>query len=185
MSERQGHGFSYEEYIKGKYGIESGGNYTAEWDGYLDGKPVSIKTKKKGGAVEMSDFFRNANKEEDFYLIVGFWEGEKTNIVEEYVLYINKNFWVSQFDIGLVELFRGVFDGITNSYEDDAKWKLRITEYKERWKETESIINVHFKRDHKTQKRVQCSIKNKEFYTILVRYYSVDINLNIENYMLT
>ena len=33
--------------------------------------------------IDLGDIFRNANKKENFTLIVGFWEGSKTNIVEE------------------------------------------------------------------------------------------------------
>lgn len=31
--------------------------------------------RKNGSAIEMADYFRNSQNIEDFYLIVGFWEG--------------------------------------------------------------------------------------------------------------
>lgn len=182
MSERQSHGFSYEKTVIEKYGMEGSVGYTTEWDARYKGIPVSIKTKKIGQSVEMADFFRNSNKTEDFILVVGFWGDEKGVIVEEHFLYINKNYWMSQFDPLLVESFRNIFDGVTNSYEDDDKWKKRREDATKLWEEKGSIIKVNFKRDHKKQKRVQCSIKNKEFYDILVRYYTVELEeeLNTE-----
>lgn len=175
MGERQKHGFKFEENIINKYGMVGNTLYTSQWDAYYKEIPVSIKTKKLGGAIEMADFFRNAEVDEDFILVVGFWEGNKDNIVEEHTVYINKNYWKSQFNEELVEDFRGIFDGITNSYDDDVKWKKRMNSAKELWKNTKSDINVNFKRDHKKQKRVQCSIKNSMFYEVYTKYYSVEL----------
>lgn len=180
LKERQIHGFNFERDIKNKYNIEDySESYTSKWDGIYKGIPVSIKTKKRGCAIEMADFFRMSTIETQFILIVGFWEDNKDEIVEEHVLLINKDFWIKQFDINLVEEFKNIFDGISNSKDDDALWKIRREEATNKWKSTGSIINVHFKRDHKKQKRVQCSIKNKEFYNILVKYYSIDLTKDL------
>lgn len=46
MSERQIHGFAFEEEIIKKYNITKSNNYTDKWDGYLNGIPVSIKCEK-------------------------------------------------------------------------------------------------------------------------------------------
>ena len=74
----------YEDFIKNKLNIQpcEDGHYTYKWDGMLNGYPVSIKTEKLGSDIEMASFSRNAYNTEDFYLIVGFWDKEKTNIVE-------------------------------------------------------------------------------------------------------
>lgn len=180
MKERQLHGFKFEEYIKNKYPIEDySESYTSKWDGVYKGIPVSIKTKKIGGAIEMADFFRMSSIGTQFILIVGFWEGNKDEIVEEHTLLINKGFWINQFDFGLVEEFKSIFEGISNRKEDDALWKIRREDAVNKWKDKESIINVHFKRDHKRQKRVQCSIKNKEFYNVLVKHYTIDLTKDL------
>ena len=60
----------------------------SKWDGEFNGLPISIKTEKFGSDVEMADFFRNQQVNEDFYLLVGFWKDQKDNIVEEHLLKI-------------------------------------------------------------------------------------------------
>ena len=47
--------------------------------------------------------------------------------------------------------------------------------YKNIWDKKDTIININFKRDHKNQKRIQCSIKNEAVYNILDRFYSTNI----------
>lgn len=176
-SERQGHGFVFEEYVESKYGVNrNDAQYTAKWDGSLNGIPVSIKTAKIGTDVEMADFRRNAENTEDFYLFVGFWEGEKTNIVDEHVLLIRGEEWHELFPTHFVQDFAEMLDNITNSHEDDAKWRDMIAEQKERWQEeTQNLIRPRFKRDHKSQKRVQCAINNGDFFNYFVPKYEKEI----------
>ena len=64
---------------------------------------------------------------------------------------------------------------ITNSSIDDEKWKKGISIYKKLWgKETPNLVRLRFKRDHKTQKRMQCAINNKIFYDYFLKHYGVD-----------
>ena len=66
---------------------------------------------------------------------------------------------------------------ITNDREDDEKWKEMIKTQKIRWqKETKNLIRPRFKRDHKSQKRVQCAINNKDFYNYFIPTYGVELN---------
>ena len=74
--------------------------------------------------------------------------------------------WKSQFDENIVNQFKNIFDGISNSKEDDQKWKSRMKDFKDLWNSQETIIQVHPKRDHKKQKRVQCSVKKKKWEEI-------------------
>ena len=69
--ERQNHGFKFEKSIMADYNIVPSTDYTAKWDGFLDGVPVSIKVERYGSDIELADFRRNATNTEDFYLIVG------------------------------------------------------------------------------------------------------------------
>jgi len=173
-TERQGHGLKYEESVINRFNIRKANNYTDEWDGYLNEIPVSIKCIKNGTDVELSDFKRNALKDEDFYLIVGFWEGEKTNIVKEYILLINGKEWHELFPAHFITDFEEMLKNITNDRSDDLKWKEMITEQRKRWKEeTNNLVRPRFKRDHKRQKRIQCAINNKDFYSYFVPRYGV------------
>lgn len=52
---------------------------------------------------------------------------------------------------------------ITNLKEDDDKWKLYCKKYKTLWENRPRDCSIHFKRDHKKQKRIQCGINNRCF----------------------
>lgn len=175
--ERQAHGFNFEKEIIKFWNMKKTG-YRDEWDAFYKDIPVSIKYRKLGHNVEMSDIFRNANKKENFLLIVGFWKNNKgkKELVEIHYLYINKNYWNKNFNKNTLNKIKNVFDGISNSYSDDKLWKERLKEYNNIWNKDNTIIQTHFKRDHKKQKRIQCSIKIKDFYEILVPHYTVDLN---------
>lgn len=175
--ERQSHGFNFEQTMAEKYNIFLSTNYTDKWDGMLQNTPVSIKTAKYGSDIEMADIFRQMNITEDFYLIVGFWEGEKTNIIEQYILKINGKEYSALFSQSFVSRFRELLENITNDKSDDVKWKAQISQLRKDWKkETSNLIRPRFKRDHKSQKRIQCAINNKDFYNYFLVKYEVNDN---------
>lgn len=91
--ERQAHGFIYENKKIYEYNLKKYEGYTMPFDAYDNNYNYQIKTIKKGSSIDLGDYFRNAKKNEDFYLIIGFWEKEKTNIVEEHLLYIPADIW--------------------------------------------------------------------------------------------
>lgn len=173
-TERQAHGFVFEEYVEKEFGVNrSGKTYTDSWDGELNGKPVSIKTAKLGSDVELADFRRNALNTQDFYLIVGFWEGSKTNIVKVEKLLINGSEWHTLFPQHFIADFAALLASVTNDKSDDAKWRSLITAQRKQWQaETGNLIRPRFKRDHKTQKRIQCAINYKDFYNYFVPKYN-------------
>ena len=173
-TERQQHGFLYEQDVMRRFNIIPSTEYTSEWDGFLNDIPVSIKVEKFGSDIELADYFRNSKKTTNFYLIVGFWEGEKSNIIEEHTLYINGQEWHELFNDEFTYKFRDLLDNITNSYKDDTKWKNSITALRKEWKDkTNNLIRPRFKRDHKSQKRIQCAINNKDFYTYFIPKYEI------------
>ena len=55
MSERQKHGFNFEQYVKEKYQITLSNEYTSKWDGVLNTIPVSIKLEQYGSDIELAD----------------------------------------------------------------------------------------------------------------------------------
>lgn len=175
--ERQNHGFKFEKSIMEDYNIIPSIDYTAKWDGFLDGVPVSIKVEQYGSDIELADFRRNATNTEDFYLIVGFWEGQKDNIVDIQVLYISGDEWHELFPSHFIEDFQSLLDNITNSHDDDEKWKTITRQARKNWQnETSNLVRPRFKRDHKTQKRIQCAINNGDFYKYFVPKYGVDLD---------
>lgn len=177
-AERQGHGFLFEDFIKNKLNIQpcENGHYTYKWDGMLNGYPVSIKTEKLGSDIEMASFSRNAYNTEDFYLIVGFWDKEKTNIVEIKILFISGQEWHTLFDLNIVQECQDLLNSVTNDKSDDEKWKNGRLALTKKWKDnTPNLIRPRFKRDHKNQKRMQCAINNKDFYTYFIPKYGMEL----------
>ena len=176
-TERQSHGFIYEEKIIQKFNLKKEENYTASWDARTgSGVPVSIKTEKINSDIELADLFRNAiERNEDFYLIVGFWNENKTNIVEEHILYIPYSDWKQLFNTELLPAFSKFLNMISNQAKDDLKWKIGCKLLKTKWQETTTnLIRPRFKRDHKKQKRIQCAINNNDFYRYFLNKYEVN-----------
>ena len=166
MGERQKHGFDYEYSVMSRNNLIKEGHYTSKWDTYemYNGvkTPVSVKCIKNGSSIDFGDFKRQSEVNEDFILYVGFWSGKKDNIVEEYKLLINKDKWNNYFgDKSITKELLEELKEISNDYSDDGKWKVYRNKYKNLY--GSSIISLRFKRDHKTQKRIQCGITKKNF----------------------
>lgn len=101
----------------------------------------------------MGDYFRNERNLQSFFLIVGFWEKEKDNIVEQKILFIPGEEWHRLFNTDLTPAFKDIIDNITNPQQDDQKWKESIKWARREWKSTtNNLIRPRFKRDHKRQK---------------------------------
>lgn len=176
--ERQGHGFKFEKLAKSMFDIQPcpKGHYTYKWDGVLNGYPVSIKTECNGTDVEMASFLRNATNTDSFYLIVGFWEGSKDNIVTIETLFVDGDEWHTLFSQEIVQDCQDFLREITNDYSDDDKWKVGCAALQSRWKqETPNLVRPRFKRDHKNQKRMQCAINYSDFYNYFIPRYRKEI----------
>lgn len=168
--ERQFHGFIYQNICIKKYNLIEDKNYTSEWDGYWPNKkPVQIKTIKFGSAIDLGDYFRNKNKKENFTLFLSFWKRIENNIIEEYIFEnIDKNEWNKLFEYEFDKELKNDLKEITNNYSDDLKWKAIIQKHKSKWNSIKRLIQLRFKRDHKSQKRIQCAINNSDFYKFFI-----------------
>lgn len=122
-----------------------------------DGKTFyKIKTIKKGNSIDLADIFRNANEQNDFILVIGFWEGNKNNI-ETVRVEVEINKWKKMFNIELMKDLRNFIDTASNDKSFDIQWKNECRRLKNMWGK-DLIIQPRFKRDSKTQKRIQCAI---------------------------
>lgn len=172
--ERQKAGFVYQEKVIQKYNLLEDKNYTGKWDAYYKNIPISIKLEKYGSDIELADIFRQMSIKENFYLICGFWKSQKSIIIEEHLLYFNWKDYNKYFNLEMEKDFHSLIDSITNKKEDDEKWKDSIHQLKDKWRNTTSnLVRPRFKRDHKTQKRIQCAINNKDFYSHFLTNYEV------------
>lgn len=151
------------------HGIVLSGDYGSCYDGMLNGVPIQIKCIKKGCAIELGDFYRNSMKEEDFYLLVGFYdklyEDKTPRIVEEYLIKVCHKKWNALFEFDYILDMKELMDTITNRYEDDLRWKRETKRLKGLW--GKRLVMPRFKRDHKSQKRIQCAIGNKRLKEFL------------------
>lgn len=176
--ERQWAGFSFEEYVEKVYGVDrSAKTYTDIWDGELYGRPVSIKHTQKGQAVCLADLFRQASNEEDFFMFVDFYETPTVSETDDiHIFYIPAKKWHTYFmDIEKFEdRFKNALKSVTNDKKDDEKWTQLRKECVKFWKEnTNKIITVNGKRDHKDQKRWQCSINKTNFFKEIIPKYEI------------
>jgi hypothetical protein len=174
MAERQQHGFLYQERIINENKLIENENYTGKWDGFNKeyNLPTSIKCISKKGSIDFGDFRRQTEVETDFILYLGFWEGNKENINEEYKVLIKKENWQKYFgDKTIIVDMLNEMKDISNDKSDDKKWK----EYREKYSKLygESIISLRFKRDHKKQKRIQCGITKKNFLNVILKENSL------------
>lgn len=181
-TERQGHGFIFEDYVEKIYSVDRsvegyGKNYTDPWDGLYNGIPVSIKHIKKGCAVDLADVFRQASINENFIMFVDFYETPTVSETDDiHILFIPAEKWHTYFaplDIFENKL-RNALNSVSNDRADDVKWtKLRI-ECVNFWKTiTTGFITLNGKRDHKKQKRWQCSINKTNFFKEFLPKYEI------------
>lgn len=197
MAARQRHGFKYEEMISkrddnyiladefsSQHDFPSG-TYTSEYDLFNEStrgvrypcRPVQAKSIGENNAVELGDLFRNSNKEEDFEFIVGFYDKidpntKQPNIIEEIKILVDYKKWNKQFEFEHYDDMRSWIKGVSNCYSYDSQWK----EEREHWKRIwgNRLVTPTFKRDHKKQKRIQCSINQtnlKPFIAAVVKEY--------------
>lgn len=169
-NERQQHGFIFERNIIDKYKFTSQSSYTAKHDAFCGTYPVQIKCIKYGCPVELGDYKRNKTRTQDFILIVGFWKGEKDNIIEVHILFVKHDDFVNQLQYEYDDDIEAGMKQISNSRSDDEIWNQFCKLHKSQWPKY-NLIDIRFKRDHKTQKRVQCAIPWKHFQSqFLTRY---------------
>lgn len=160
---RQIHGFLYETRVINRYKLIKCQDYISEYDAYTSsGIPVQIKYRKWNSSIYFGDFKRNMFKEKDFILVVGTWKDNHSNKVSEDIYYINYEKFTSMCFFKEIETAICEMKNISNNKEEDYLWKFFTLKYKKIYPK-ENIIKINFKRDHKSQKRIQCSISNKNY----------------------
>jgi hypothetical protein len=132
----------------------------------------------------LSDYRINANTSTDFILHIAFYkEKNKFPNVEEYTLYIKHEIYTDLFKLNDINNIRKEFSIISNDKSDDAKFKV----FRNKYKNSNNIIQVRFKRDHKKQKRIQAAIpylKRHQFVKLFKPYKFKFIEI-IENMKLS
>lgn len=166
---RQAHGFFYQSNVIQRLKLKEISSYTAQYDACFQGTPVQIKCMKQGSEMRLGDYRRNRRKKEDFIMIVGIWNQSKYRIIQEDIRYIRHEPYTSNMGFGYYDDYieQNMFQDLrrlTNAYKDDIAWREFCVRYKNLWQE-DNKIDLRFARDHKTQKRIQCSIGWQNFMT--------------------
>jgi hypothetical protein len=60
---------------------------------------------------------------------------------------------------------------ISNSKNDDNKWREFVKKYK-KLHGKDALLQPRFKRDHKSQKRIQCAINRKYYQTTFCKLFT-------------
>lgn len=173
-NERQVHGFVYEDIIICKYQLIKQKKYTAKFDAYFFDIPVQIKFIKWGSSIDMGSFWRNKTIKEDFILIVGFWKGEQ-KLTEEHILFVDHKIYLKNLEFSdgknYDKILKIEMNLITNLHVDDDRWTEFCSKYRNLWPKVNQI-KLRFKRDHKTQKRMQCAIPWANFNHYFIKQFS-------------
>ncbi len=173
-TERQAHGFIFQGWVLKTF---LNLTYTAKWDippaiNPITGKGVSIKTAKWKNSIGMGDALTQFEINEDFELLVAFYEdGKRKKIVNLNLVEIKveqwKQMWGNLSEENLIHLnnlikdkskrnLKGLeLDTFRKSIQKDKKTLLR---------EYNGCISLNPKIDSKNQRRLQCSIPFKTFF---------------------
>jgi hypothetical protein len=154
---RQRHGFNFEKDVIKKYGLLEAVQYTARIDALTQcGLPVQIKLTKKGGEICLGSFQRCREVGTDFILHLGFWEGNNKNIIEEISLKIKNSVWKELLELDNENEIIEEFNEFSNDKADDSPFREFRKSIMNVW--GDRLLMLRFKRDHKSQKRIQLAI---------------------------
>jgi hypothetical protein len=178
MVEVQRHGFDFQQWvIKGFFAPFQEG-YTSKWDVprefnsspaiplAMRGLPVSIKACKNRSPVGFGDALRQFALDEDFLLIVGFWEqaGPCKNFIASEAVRVTVAQWRSLFAPITADALHEL-DGIIkdrNLHYTKARELARKCKSQSPFSDARMVVNP--KIDHKGQRRLQCSLPFKVFW---------------------
>ena len=192
---RQQHGLTFEDWIKSTFFqsfTQTG--YTDKWDATsisfkskynlytagFGGLPVSMKTCRYGSSINFGDALRQIENDEDFLLVVGFWQnsGSRKKIVSIGAVKVPSDVWQNLFvtdQEAVADTYETYLESetIKNIRELDRGIKRLVrpshTDAREFAKKTKLGLPDHLsmsinpKIDSKTQRRVQCSLSFSVF----------------------
>lgn len=183
MAEVQSHGFLFEKWIKDTFfnGYKSS-SYTDKWDipkcinKNFGNLPVSIKTSKYGSPIGLGDAIRQISIDEDFILIVGYWEqvGKNKKLVNVSACEMQLDTWKILWDpIKYDDVLK--LDKLIKSYTQSylkIRKDAKVLKAKSPYKDSKIILNP--KIDSKSQRRLQCSIGFKLYFNTIATQYKID-----------
>jgi len=181
MAEVQLHGFDFENWIKKTFFADFSVSYSSKWDvpAEFNGLvivpeafrhlPVSIKTCKNRCPIGFGDALRQFKIDEDFLLIVGFWEqsGGDKNFVAVEAVKVTASDWRNLFEPLTEAELRLLDSTIKNKETHYAEVRKTAKEIKQSFAPTKMILNP--KIDSKSQRRLQCSLPFGVFWNDFIK----------------
>jgi len=180
MTARQNHGNIFETYIKKHLNID----ISHSWDippypNCYNNEGISIKCLKKGGVIALGDAKTQYRIKNNFYFIIGFYEEFKNKnkkIIWLKEIYVSKQKWrelwgdITEQDIIILENLIIDKSKRNLSNQETKDFRKHIKENKKRILQNKnSIITLNPKigkfKKHYEQRRLQCSISYKSFFT--------------------
>lgn len=181
-TENQSAGYDIEDYIRTHYYVDIADNtYTGEYDAETaDGIPVQIKGKgcsrlTDNTIIELGSIFRLHKKQTEsgsFIMDITSYSNDRAS--ERIVCNVDIDKWNAAVPDGVDDelAYSKVFEGISNSHDDDDKWNERrnqvIKDYDDNHPDTP--FRPYFKRDHRNQKRIQTRIRIKDLKALSTSY---------------
>jgi hypothetical protein len=204
MSESQKHGFIFEElakkspllieYYKNKFLVKNveihETKYNGKWDSIIksdiEDKSLSVKSFKytsPNTKIEFASISNIFNIQNDFILIIIGYEQEEDikKVVLSDILHIQKehlDIFKGKLDI---EIVNDLCENITKFEQGE---HLVAREWAKKQKELyngNTMFDIRFKIDSKTQRRIQCALSIKDIYEVIGKEFSLENKLNIEN----
>lgn len=180
MVEVQAHGFSFEKWVCDHFFSGYTGSYMQKWDVPAEENsseavppafrnlPVSIKTAKIGSPIGLGDVLRQRQINERSVIITGFWKQQTPK--EKYILDIGcaifeieswQHLWgrLTLAEIQEIDLV------VKNQGEHYSVVRTKAQTWKKRPAIASCSIVINPKIDSKTQRRIQCSLPYKTFWT--------------------
>ena len=177
---RQQHGFDYEDHIIETYDLIKDENYGSKSDAFChNGTYVQIKYIKENAEICMGSFSRNAIESQDFILHIGFYK--KHNGIKQttrsYTLWIIADIYKKFYELPNFSNIVSEFKKFSNLHSEDEKFKKFIKQHKYK-----GLVQIRFKRDHKTQRRIQAAIPYASLNEFISKFDECDLHIfNINN----
>lgn len=159
MSERQKHGFNFEDAVKELLGIKEEKSYTAKWD---IGDCISVKFIREGGSVDMGSMPRIVealSSDKPFTMILGRHENKVCTQVYELVFTDEvKKALLGKISLDSIEEADIVIKSFPYGKHQEARDFAKV--WKQGNKKNFGLLTPAPKIDSHTQRRLQCTINN-------------------------
>jgi hypothetical protein len=134
--------------------------------------PVSIKTAKLGSPIGLGDVLRQRQIDNDFLMIVGFWEQRTANekwIVDIGCAAFNLGAWQKLWGQLTLDDISRIDQVVKNMSEHYSIVRAKAQAWKIKAAIHASTLVINPKIDSKTQRRVQCSLPYSTFWNFAGR----------------